>query len=106
MSVNHYEWLFLLNKYPNELIDKQFSGVLLKFGVSEQLTDQNYDSIRTMANSCKDQMKLNVDYEKNLFVHFTYCLNMRTFPHRFHNLWQKYFGESPINEHSTYIRDT
>ena len=23
---------------------------------------------------------------------------MRTFPHKFHELWDKYFGESPINE--------
>ena len=87
----------LLNKYPNELIGKQFSGVLRKFGVSEQLTHQNYDSIRTMVNSYRDQMRSNFDYEKNLFVHFTCCLNMRTFPNRFHNLWQKYFSESPIN---------
>jgi hypothetical protein len=31
-----------------------------------------------------------------IFIHFTYCLNMRQFPNRFHALWNKYFGESPI----------
>ena len=42
--------------------------------------------------------KVPVDYEKTMFVHFTYCSNMRSFPKQFHKLWNKYFGESPINE--------
>ena len=33
-----------------------------------------------------------------MFVHFTYCSNMKTFPKKFHTLWDNYFGESPINE--------
>jgi hypothetical protein len=33
-----------------------------------------------------------------MFVHFTYCTNMQTFPMKFHTLWHKYFEESPINE--------
>ncbi|CAM4985804.1 unnamed protein product [Rotaria socialis] len=33
-----------------------------------------------------------------MFIHFTYCLNIRTLPTKFHTLWNKYFSESPINE--------
>jgi hypothetical protein len=88
----------LLNKYPNDLIEKQFIAVLEKFNVTVQITSLNYEHIRTQIHSQPDQTKSPVDFERNLFVHFTYCSNMRTFPIRFHTLWQKYFNESPINE--------
>jgi len=46
-----------------------------------------------------------IDYDKNIFVHLTYCSSMRKFPRLFHNLWRKYFAESPIAE-VTPILDT
>ncbi len=52
------------------------------------------DSI--ISNPCEEARQ--VDYDKNLFIHFTYCTNMRTFPIRFHTLWSKYFSSSPIND--------
>ena len=90
----------LVNKYPSDLIEKQFIAVLEKFNihVHVQITSLNYEHIRTQIHSQPDRTKSPVDFEKNLFVHFTYCSNMRTFPIRFHILWQKYFNESPINE--------
>jgi hypothetical protein len=33
------------------------------------------------------QVKVPIDYGEALFVHFTYCLNMKTFPTKFHALW-------------------
>ena len=42
--------------------------------------------------------KVPIDHGKEIFVHFRYCSNMRTFPAGFHALWKIYFGESPINE--------
>jgi hypothetical protein len=39
-----------------------------------------------------------IDYGHTMFVHFTYCANMRSFPVRFYSLWQKYFQESPVND--------
>ncbi len=42
--------------------------------------------------------KVPIDYRKTLFVHFTYCSNMTTFPRKFHELWNEYFEQSPINE--------
>ena len=92
-------WMsLLLNKYPNDLTEKQFIAVLEKFNISVQIPSLNYEHIRTQIHSQPDHTKSPVDFEKNLFVHFTYCSNMRTFPIRFHTLWQKYFNKSPINE--------
>ena len=88
----------LLNKYPNQLIEEQFNRVLEKFSINEQISFQNYDVIRTRIISHSNEVQLSVDYEKNLFIHFTYCSSMRAFPVRFHRLWQKYFQSSPINE--------
>ena len=42
--------------------------------------------------------KIVADYDKTMFVHFTYCSSMKNFPKQFHKMWNKYFGESPINE--------
>ena len=88
----------LLNKYPNNLIQKQFDLVLEKFKIVEQLSNKNYQTIRQNINSDSIGEKLPTNYETNLFIHFTFCSNMRTFPIRFHSLWQKYFSDSPINE--------
>ncbi|CAF3625614.1 unnamed protein product [Rotaria sp. Silwood1] len=60
----------LLNKYPGEFIEKQFNK----------------------------EEKIPIDYGKTMFIHFTYCLNMKTFPEKFHDLWDKYFMGSPIDE--------
>lgn len=88
----------LLNKYPNTLINEQFERVLKKFGIEEELELKNYDDARKKILSSPDKIQTPVDYEKTFFVHFTYCSSMRMFPARFHELWQKYFRESPIND--------
>ncbi|CAF3329392.1 unnamed protein product [Rotaria socialis] len=88
----------LLNKYPNKIIDEQFNNMLLKFSVNEPLTSNNYNRYRQNIINSPIKEKLVVNYEKSIFVHFTYCSNMRTFPKKFHILWEKYFGMSPINE--------
>ncbi|CAF4036137.1 unnamed protein product, partial [Rotaria sordida] len=70
----------LLNKYPNKIIKEQFNHIPsndYRFPIKE---------------------KIPVDYGKTMFVHFTYCSSMKTFPKKFHTLWNRYFGESPINE--------
>ena len=88
----------LLNKYPNQLISSQFSRVLEKFNIQNDLTAENYQQYRLQIIMTPSEDKIKVDYEKNLFVHFTYCSSMRTFPTRFHMLWNKYFSNSPIND--------
>ena len=88
----------LLNKYPNKLIDQQFNKVLSKFNINESLSTYNYDKIRIKVINAPIKGKVPVDYDKTMFVHFTYCSSMRSFPKQFHKLWSKYFGASPINE--------
>ncbi len=87
----------LLNKYPNEFIDKQFNCLLAKFNINEPLTYHNYTTIRQTVINNPTEIKQPIDYGRTMFVHFTYCSSMKTFPVKFHNLWKKYFDESPIN---------
>lgn len=88
----------LLNKYPNDFIQNQFNRVFQKFKVIEEINSLNYQIIRTSVISHPDKEKSNTDYENNLFIHFTYCSKMRTFPIQFHTLWNKYFSNSPISD--------
>ncbi|CAF1517775.1 unnamed protein product [Rotaria sordida] len=88
----------LLNKYPNKFINEQFQYILLKFNIDQLLTVNNYDNYRQKVIDSPIKEKVLIDYRKTMFVHFTYCSNMKTFPGKFHTLWNKYFGESPINE--------
>ncbi|CAF4181237.1 unnamed protein product, partial [Rotaria sordida] len=88
----------LLNKYPNKFIDEQFNMILSKLDIIQPLTCNNYDNFRQRVIYSPIKEKVTVDYCKTMFAHFTYCSSMRTFPRKFHTLWNKYFGESPINE--------
>ncbi|CAF2055316.1 unnamed protein product [Rotaria magnacalcarata] len=88
----------LLNNYPNEFIDEQFNYVLLKLNINQLLTCNNYLNYRKKVIDSPLKEKVPVNYAKTMFVHFTYCSSMKTFPGKFHTLWNKYFGESPINE--------
>jgi len=88
----------LLNKYPNKVIDEQFNNVLLRNKISQPLTINNYDEIRQKIICMPEKEKAHVNYEKTIFVHFTYCSSMKFFPKKFHELWAKYFEASPINE--------
>ncbi|CAF1370555.1 unnamed protein product [Rotaria magnacalcarata] len=89
----------LLNKYPGNFIDNQFNRVLKKCDITQSLTSNNYNTIRKniIYNIIKEE-KIPTDHYRTMFIHFTYCLNMRTLPTKFHTLWNKYFSESPINE--------
>jgi hypothetical protein len=88
----------MLNKYPNKFIEEQFNRVFHKFQINEQISIQNYGRIRESIVGQPDQERLPVDYEKHIFVHFTFCSSMRSFPIHFLNLWNKYFSNSPIND--------
>ena len=76
----------LLNKYPNKLIDQQFNKVLRKFTINESLSTNNYGKIRTKIINTPIKEKVVVNYDKTIFVHFTYCSSMKIFPMKFHNL--------------------
>ncbi|CAF4161381.1 unnamed protein product [Rotaria magnacalcarata] len=61
----------LMNKYPKKFIDEQLNDILLRLNIDRPLTSNNYTNYRE---------------------------NMKTFPSKFHALWNKYFGQSSINE--------
>ncbi|CAF1422265.1 unnamed protein product, partial [Rotaria sp. Silwood1] len=88
----------LLNKYPNKFINEQFNNILIKLNIKDPLTFNNYSQYRQMVINSPIREKVPIDYKKTIFIHFTYCSSMKTFPVKFHILWNKYFGESPINE--------
>ncbi|CAF4207037.1 unnamed protein product, partial [Rotaria magnacalcarata] len=67
----------LLNKYPCVFIDKHFNRVLQKFNINQPLTSNNYSAIREKIIHAPKTKKLTIDYQKTMFIHFTYCLNMR-----------------------------
>ncbi|CAF4937665.1 unnamed protein product, partial [Rotaria socialis] len=73
----------LLNKYPGKFIDSQFNRVLKKCNITQSLNKEE---------------KLPTDHYRAMFIHFSYCLNIRTLPTKSHTLWNEYFSESPINE--------
>ena len=87
----------LLNKYPNNLINDQFNRVFLKFGINQPLTVTNYKITREKLIGSPSQDRPLTDHRKAMFIHFTYCTTMRTFPPKFHALWHKYFEQSPMS---------
>ncbi|CAF1364639.1 unnamed protein product [Rotaria sp. Silwood1] len=89
----------LLNKYLGKVIDKQFNRVFKKYYINQPVSTKNYNILRDkMIYMHMQKKKIPIDYGRTMFVHFTYCLNMKTFPTKFHALWNKYFIQSPINE--------
>ncbi|CAF1403495.1 unnamed protein product, partial [Rotaria sp. Silwood1] len=88
----------LLNKYPNKFVEKQFENILTKLDINKPITAYNYSESRQKVMNSAIKEKLPINYQKTLFVHFTYCSSMKLFPVKFYELWNKYFGESPINE--------
>ncbi|CAF3091932.1 unnamed protein product [Rotaria sp. Silwood2] len=94
----------LLNKYPNKIIEQQFNNVLLKFNIDQPLTINNYNKYRQNVLDSPYKEPTGIDYDKVLFIHFTYCSSMEMFPLKFHTLWSKSFGESPINEITPVLR--
>ncbi|CAF5115871.1 unnamed protein product, partial [Rotaria sp. Silwood1] len=82
----------LLNKYPGEFIEKQFSRVFQKHNLIEPLSTSNYITLREKLIYLGTNEKMPFDYRSTMFIHFTYCLNMKTLPAKFHALWNKYFN--------------
>jgi hypothetical protein len=86
----------LLNRYPNKFIQRQFDHLFSKFEILEAISSDNYSRIRDQVMSVVPKEKNLIDYDAQMFVHFTYCSEMQFFPQQFHALWLKYFDASPI----------
>ena len=90
--------ILLLNKYPNKIIEEQFNNLFLKYNVYQPLDFRTHGRIREQIINASKKEKMPINYDKIIFIHFTYCFSMKTFPKKFHKLWDQYFGQSPINE--------
>lgn len=89
----------LLNKYPNDFIQKQFESILKRLNVLNPISAQNYSTIQLQITQTEfPRERTTIDHVSNLFIHFTYCCSMRTLPSRFRTLWHKYFADSPIRD--------
>ena len=88
----------LLNRYPGKFIKQKFDRVFSKSNIVEALCSDNYETQRRKVLTSDTHENIPVDHSRKMFVHFTYCSNMRTFPRKFHTLWQKYFQDSPIDD--------
>ena len=74
----------LVNKYPNKFIDEQINPVLYKLKIDQPLSLNNYRNYRQKVIDSPVKERVPVDYHKTMFVHFTYCSSMKTFPGKFH----------------------
>ena len=63
----------LLNKYPEILINEQFDCMLKKFDLKRPSNQDEYQKIRLIIIKQEFKEKTLVDYDNNLFVHFTFC---------------------------------
>ena len=89
---------FLLNRYPGNFIDEQFKRVWTKVNTNEDINAHNYIQIRQQIMDLPVKEKIAIEYDTHMFVHFTYCSSMRSFPRRFHELWKRYFSNSPLTD--------
>ena len=80
----------LLNKYPADFIGKQFNRLPQKYNINTTIDMYNYKKIRVKIIDTPDKDKSAIDYGHTMFIHFTYCSSMKTFPRIFHALWYKH----------------
>jgi len=95
---DHLKMALLMNRYPSQFIDQQFNRVFYKYKIEQSVNIINYKYIRQQIIDSRIKAKEPIDYGQTMFIHFTYCSNIKNFPQKFHNLWLKYFSESPIND--------
>jgi hypothetical protein len=93
----------LLNKYPPHFIDKHFNRFYetltgkkdFKLLLSEQHSIFR-DKVSDIGWSKKDKQEIN--FNKDILLHFTYTPSLVRFRARFHSLWQEIFEETPLSD--------
>ncbi|CAF3024274.1 unnamed protein product [Rotaria sp. Silwood2] len=87
----------LLNKYPIQFVLEQFERVLQKFQCAVP-TQKNYSKIRRifLNAAVNGEKKAEIDFEVNIFCHFSFLKGMQDFPTRFHQLWKDCFSDTAI----------
>ncbi|CAF4630163.1 unnamed protein product, partial [Rotaria sp. Silwood2] len=60
----------LLNRYPGEFIDKQFSRVFQKYYITQPLSTKNYNISREKIRCARIQEKILIDHEPNRIMRY------------------------------------
>ncbi len=78
--MNKLKMAVLSNKYLVCFINQQFNYILQKFDNNQPLTKNKYNTSREKVLTTDSKEKVPIDYSTTMFVHFTYCSNMRSLP--------------------------
>lgn len=95
--------IFLLNKYPPQFIDRQIERFLKDLTgekTSHKLLGTDYQKFReaVMDPTWNKKEKRNVDFNKDIFVHFSYTHSLANFGSHFHQIWQEIFEGTPLDD--------
>lgn len=83
---DHLKMTLLMNRYPSQFIDQQLDRVFYKYKIEQSINITNYNDTRQRIINSSTQAKEPINYGQTMFIHFTYCSNMKNFPQKFHNL--------------------
>jgi hypothetical protein len=94
----HINMSLLLNKYPNNFIQRQFKRVLQTFKCAVP-TRKNYSKIRKVFLEAigNNEKKAVVDFNSNIICHFSFCKGMNDFSTRFYKIWDDCFSDTAIS---------
>lgn len=94
----------LLNQYPPNFIDRHFQRFYeTRTGQknSKLLLSEKYSEFRNKVldpqwNKKKDKSEIN--FNRDILLHFTYTPSLARFGAKFHQIWQEIFEETPLND--------
>jgi hypothetical protein len=94
----HLCMALLLNGYPLQFILEQFRRVSQVFQC-KQPNLKNYCRVRrsVLDNTRQNLTLAKLDFEANIFFHFSFCKGMKDFSARFHRLWHECFMDTGIS---------
>ena len=93
----------LLNKYPPRFVDNQL-GRFLQDVTGQQTLDlllgENHTVYRekVLEPTWNEKEKRNIEFGRDILLHFTYAPPLAHFGSRFHQIWQEMFENTPLDD--------
>ena len=93
----------LLNKYPPNFIEthfKRFFETLSGQKDSKLLLSEKHNDFRNqvLEPQWNKKDKNQINFNKDILLHFTYTPSLARFGARFHQIWQEIFEETPLSD--------
>lgn len=93
----------LLNKYPPKFIDRHFQRffeTLTNQKDPKLLLSENYNEFRNkvLDTQWNKKEKQQINFNKDILLHFTYTPSLAQFGAKFHVLWKEIFEETPLSD--------